>query len=368
MPTIEDLREAFDHLATQAPDALAEPVHPAHRRRTAVLLAAACTAVVAVGVPVALGRDDAAPPSAPVQPTVHRHTLPKILPHSGFTALPAPADGESPDLAYGFAFPDPVAGYTITPDALTRTYQHASIYGPMDPPGGQVFVFYRGAFDPSALADRQPAEVGGHQAFTGDYTFPNGEGPAPVLAWEYADDGWAVLFLGVLHADGTPQDGGHNKSGINAQHAAALAAHEAMIRRNEILIADAMIPVRSPLLTPIRISGSVATQVDAMSADSGPDGTIQVYDGNAGRQWLFKWSSHPLDSANTTTIHGHEWDLRSSLDGPSSILLIGDQFGLTITTPSPATTTELEAFAAAIDLAADPSDRSTWFPAADALP
>lgn len=375
MPTLDDLLAAFDELERQAPEALSEPVRPTHRRRwAAVGLAAACTAAVAVAVPLVTNAGDATQPTAGSEAPTTRLT---ILPAEPMSVLAPPADGQSPDLTYRFAIPGTVAGYTVIPDQVTRTYQHASVYGPTEPPGGQVFVYYRGTFDPRQLDRGDPVEVAGGPGYYSDVTLPGTDHPVAALAWQYAADAWALVRLGVdtvgePSAKGAQSKAARARAAAQAAQARARNARSALqARSNELLLAQALTSAHDPLTSPVRIPDGPGLHVDSMSS-GGPDGGLDLADGD-GPAWHLGWSPDALrasdkPNAGTVSIGSHEWIVYTSGGVPASLGLVADGWGMTVTPEGTASLDQMKQFVAQLGIAPVPSNENTWFDAEDNLP
>lgn len=342
MPTLDDLRDAFAELERRAPMALLEPVPRSHRRRwVAVGVTAACTAAVAIAVPLTVPTGSAPTRSG----TSTSLRLPAAQSRSFAAALPAPTDGQSPDLAYGFAIPGTVAGYTVIPDQISGTHQHASIYPQTDPSEGDVWVFYGGAFDASSIDRRDPVSVAGQPGYYATVQLPDGGPPVTGLVWEYADDGWAVVGL-------------HDQTGSS--------------RTDELSLAEAMIPADDPARSPVRLPSNTGARVEEMSTSGidGFDGGIDL----AAEQgtWHLGWSPDrltPSDKPNTSTteIAGREWIIYSDGD-QTSLGLISSGWGMTVVPPLNVTLADLEQFVAGLQFAPVLADQSTWFDADTALP
>lgn len=189
MRTENDLREAFDHLAADAPDATEvlarlDRTTPAHRRtglRIAVTVAATAAAVVAA--PLLLDQAPTAPTTNPA----------------------APATQPSGPFPFGFDLPvgwSARGGY-LTGDMLTR-----SVTGP----GGiscSVTSYRDGAFEQDRLTGRQQAApVDGRPAATGELNIGKPGVTPRVLAWEYRAGAWAVAQCNevVLGKDGVGKE------------------------------------------------------------------------------------------------------------------------------------------------------------------
>jgi hypothetical protein len=362
MPTLDDLSAAFAELERLAPPALRDPIRPPRRRRwAAVGLAAACTAAVAVAIPLATRPGD-----APAQPGNSGARSNTILPATvGFEqALPAPAAGVSPNLAYGFATGG--VGDAVRPDLVTRTYQHATITG--DAGDGELFVFYAGAYDSSVAREGTPVAVAGRQGYYARVPIPGAAGTqADALVWEYADNAWALVTVDTGSGDPTVKDAGAR---ARAQQDAENQARTAYVRQLELSLAERTRAASDPLTSPVRIPAASGSYVDSMSS-SGPDGGLVL--AGSGATWDLGWSPDPLSPADkpgtsTTEIGSHTWIVYTSGGAPSSLGLVADGFGLTITPVGGASLGQLEQFAAALQVASDPSDPSTWFDAGTNLP
>lgn len=375
MPTLDDLRAAFDELERQAPVALAEPVRPTHRRRWAAGgLAAACTAAVAVAVPLALGAGTPAAGPSQARTSAGEH-------FALSSALPAPAPRMSPALTYGFAIPGTPAGYTVVRDQVTADYQHASVYASSDPAVGEVFVFYRDAFDTSALDRGDPVTVNGADGYYTDLTLPHhGPSVGQALVWRYAPGGWAAVRL---HAD-TVAAPAVRAGASRTDHARVEVGAAAAAERNaraveaaqadELTLADALVAADDPLRSPVRMATAPGWYVDDIST-SGIDGLDGGVDLTApdGTTWDLRWSPgalSPADEQGTSTVEvaGRRWVVQREGGVPSSLWLVSGGRGLTVTPNRARSLDAMEQFAAGLQFASDPGNPGTWFDAATSLP
>ena len=368
MPTLDDLHAAFDELGHRAPDALSAPIRPTHRHRWAAAgLAAACTAAVAVGVPVVRAHHDV-PPRDPALSAAATGTGTSV-PAAFAAPLPAPADGASPELFFGFRM---TLGTTYAvPDVVASTYQHATVSDDSDVLG-DLWLYYAGSFDPASIDNPVATTVDGRSGYFGAVDAPDGTHADNALAWEYADGAWAVVHLTAADVAARV-----NKGGGSAAQRRVLEAREAaqqeLIRRaqeEESAIAAATAPAHVALESPVGVAASSGLHVTSM-ADA-TDGGIALADGT-GLQWQLGWSLGRLapsdkPGATTTTIDGRTWIVYQQDGSPTALGLVADGWGMTVTPGTDATLQEMEQFAATLRFAPDLLDRDSWFDAATALP
>ncbi len=187
MRTAEDLRAAFalldEHAPTECAGPLDEPRTKSRRHRVLPLAGvAAAVAAVAIAVPLLVPDRGASTRSTP----------------------PAAAYEAPVTLRYSFTV-DHVAGYTITPSAVERDVQRANItIGSGSAPDaadadGAIYVYARGAFDPTAAKGGRPVKVNGHAGYFARLTSPTLTGidgiPAKLdaVVWQYAAGAWAMV-------------------------------------------------------------------------------------------------------------------------------------------------------------------------------
>jgi hypothetical protein len=182
MRTEQDLRAALalldEHAPTECAGLLNEPRTKSRRHRVLPLAGVvAAVAAVAIAVPLLVsGRETpTTPPAAAYEPPV--------------------------TLRYSFTVDD-VPGYTITPSAIERDVQRADITIGSDSTtgaAGAIYVYARGAFDPTAAKGGRPVEVNGHAGYFATLTSPtlrsNDTKPAilDAVVWQYAPDAWAMV-------------------------------------------------------------------------------------------------------------------------------------------------------------------------------
>lgn len=224
MSTRDDLYGAFALLEQRAPTSCEVPMRaPSLTRRVALPAAAAATVTaVAVGVPVALRHQTAHRSSTPAASTHASAPSHRPAPRTvGFAAgIPAPAPGAPTDLRLAFTV-DPVPGFTVRGDEVTRTYQHATInaqHGVVradGSDGGELYVFYRDGYVPADALDGRPVTVNGRPGYLGNAVppYPDGShdaptspgaGPVDSIAWQYAPHSWALLRLDTFMRKSSP--------------------------------------------------------------------------------------------------------------------------------------------------------------------
>lgn len=371
MPTLDDLRAVFTDLEQRAPlpqPLTTEPTEPRRRRGRwgAAALAAAAVAVVAVGVTVYASRS----PEETVAKKSPAQSAPSAPPSAFAAALAAPRPGSSAQLSFGFAV-DPVAGYAVTPALIDVSSQSAEIHSTDEKMGGELLIYYAGAFDPSAAERGTPVSVNGRPGYytrlqlpadTGLYhatgRYAAGTARYDALAWQYADDGWAVVYLWDLLAA---------KSSPPVQlSGAALAALQA----DELQLASATHAAETPVHVPVKITG-LSGQVTELS----PSGGLTLSTGNV--TWALGWGHHALNAADkpntdTTTFDGRQWLVyHDRVTG--AITAFGASapgFGMTINPAAGGTASlsDYHEFLAHVSFASDLGDPNTWFDAETALP
>ena len=202
MRTEADLRAALamrEEVAVPEPAAVlagvADAVQRQRRRHTAAVVAATVAAVTAVMLPAA----GLLTPS----PQVDAGATPVVGARQPGTAVPPttadPADPAATVDRPPFAFTiraATVAGYDISPLAVTPAYQIASVRAP----GGQPHAVWLVVYQPGAqervvsqapgydlVAEPEPTSVGGAAAWFST------QGERSALRWEYAPGGFAVI-------------------------------------------------------------------------------------------------------------------------------------------------------------------------------
>jgi hypothetical protein len=258
-----------------------------------------------------------------------------------------------------------VPGYTIAMDTITSTYQMATFRS--TDVNGQIYVFYRGAFDPGVATARTEVVVDGHTGYVAAVPSPD---PAATpntrtyaLVWPYAENGWAVV-IGSWGVDvaRTEQPDPDQPTG----DAAATQA-------NAPAFARALYPSTTATAVPVRITPTDGLTVSKYSVD-GPNGGLTLH--TATGTWAIGWSLDATIDSNTkphssvVLVNGRQWIVTHSGDGLVTGLAVGEtNFGLTLTwlpTSDAAKTlpldpAALQAFAARITLAPKLGEPTTWF-------
>jgi hypothetical protein len=215
MSTRDDLYGAFALLEERAPTVCEVPMRaPSLTRRIALPAAAAATVTaVAVGVPVALRHEPAHRSSSPAASTAAPHR--PVSQSAAFgSGIPAPVPGAATELRLAFTV-NPVPGFTVRGDEVTRTYQHATINAQQGvvradgSHGGELYVFYRNGYVPEDALGGRRVDVNGRPGYLGNAYPPYadgshddvaGDGHVPVnsIAWQYAPNSWALLTLDTV--------------------------------------------------------------------------------------------------------------------------------------------------------------------------
>ncbi len=190
MPTLADLREAFDQLASEAPAAGATrravlsriesgSRRPAWTQRTGPLLVAAVAILVALAAVVVIGLRGGGGPAEPID---------------------RPSPPPATDLTWAFDLPEPPAGTTFRRLTISADRQLGSLGrtdGDSDLP---ITVYAPGAFDPTTeMTRRQPVEVQGREGYFG----PVQDKEYGSLVWPTPEGGWVQLEgFGLTRAAG----------------------------------------------------------------------------------------------------------------------------------------------------------------------
>jgi hypothetical protein len=382
MPTLDDLRAAFIDLEQRSP--LPQPLDvtkpaqragatrsPGRRGWGAVTLAAASVAVVAAGVAVYAGAGHGAATTASTTPAALT-SAPNAAPAFP-SALPAPAPGGSPRLSFGFAV-DPVAGYRVTPTVIGAASQSADISSSDAAVKGGLQVYYAGAFDPARVERGTPVQVEGRTGYYAPLRLADGADTRyDVLAWQYADGGWAVVYLwdgaagrmldpGVVRSKGSHAGSATQPSGL---------PDSAALRADELRLATATHAGNTAISVPFKITG-IDMRVDELEPGRAAGGLTVTA---AGRSWDFGWGNSELSPADkpgtdTTTLVGRQWLVyHDRVSGTiMSVGLSAPGFGMTVTpVGATATLADFQEFLAHLGFAADLGDPSTWFAADTAV-
>ncbi len=375
MPTLDDLHATFTDLEQHAPHP--RPVrttdHPQRRagRRgwVATTLAAAAVVAVAVGIAVVPGR-------SPYGGTPG-HAAPYRSPAAFPAALPAPKTGTSPRLAFGFVVA-PVSGYRVRPTSIDATSQYADIRSADGTVHGGLRIYYAGAFSPRRAEKGRPVRVHGRPGYFARTTVPGDDiATYDVLAWQYADGGWAVVDLWDGAAGRTV-----DVPAARAQKGASATGTEATpariprrrtliaLRADELRLAGATHAASTVVRVPIRVAGLPGLHVTQFTTDPGSGGVTLAA---AGTAWDLGWGGRGLNAADkpntaSTSVGGRRWlvylDSRGRI---TSIGLTEPGFGMTVTPTSAhgdaATLAQYRRFLAHVTVATDLADPRTWFPA-----
>jgi hypothetical protein len=313
-----------------------------------------CILAIAVAAPLALTHSRNGPAPAPTTTSARTPAFPH--------ALPAPAPGRSPDLTFGFTV-DPVDGYHFTPTVIAADFQRGQMSNNSHRIGYTVTVYYRGRFDPSTLDTSDPVRVGGR---TGYYATMLG---TPALAWEYADNGWAVVsVIFPLPLIKT-------------------------IKATELDIAEAAHAAQQTTRVPFRLehaaAGDYVTNIllpDNTEQVGGDLGSVDIHDAGTGGTWTFAWTQHTLGpgAPHPTVINGRTWTVNVDtgrvqgvtkyigIPGTGAVLL-QHAFGFLITHLSSTKANDtvprnvMSSLMSNITFASDPSNPNTWFDPTSAL-
>jgi hypothetical protein len=298
-------------------------------------------------------------------------------------ALPAPAPGRSPDLAFGFTV-GPLSGYRVDPDFIGREAQAAMVRSTAavnqrngrtvidrdaaPALNGRLRLFYSGAFDPSTVTHTDPVQVGGRQGY-----YAKIDGNPYALAWEYAAGGWAVVSLDVP-----------------ALPASVRTRIVSAVKADELRIAAAVGPATNPLHVPFAITPGISGYVDSVNTpvpdiQGGDQGSVVFTDASTKRSWPVLWSPSSLqvaDGQNAAEINGRTWLINQDLNKSQSVVdniglpgtgaaLVQKGFTLIITNGGATSAVQVDAVTYVIQqirIASNPSDPASWFPASEALP
>ncbi|MEP7020909.1 MAG: hypothetical protein ABI808_09665 [Pseudonocardiales bacterium] len=292
--------------------------------------------------------------------------------HGGPTRRPAVASAAGPahaaptpaqppfGLAWRFSV-HPVAGYDIKRLEITNVAQSADVTAHGQPKSsGAITLYAPGALNPAEQPSGTPITVQGR---TGVFGMLGGK---PALAWQYANDAWAV----VTGDWGAEPDPGHYDL------AAARAAQQ--------IIADAVDTSASePFLIDFRLgwlpAGLVYEQgVDAFGPNDTPLVMLGFGDGKSGTE---QPKDKPTYGGSTLTITRQA----ASHQNPPNMTVGGrpafyDDLGLTVnladgtdlylglTDRGAVSKDVLVKIATNASVAPKPADRSTWVPASASMP
>ncbi len=278
MPELQELRDALTHLAdrvderrsvTAASDliaALGADPRPVRRRATrrltigGPLVAAAAVAVVAVVAAPALTGHRASPKPAPTSAAASVDPpRPTATPSRYAAGIPRPAAGAPTPLRLDFVSTR-LPGFSVAPLEVNRLYESAEVtaeglrstHNQDIPPGGEIYVFYRGVFDPASVPHLGAVQVNGRRGWvtrTGGPTetrTATDDAHTDGVVWEYARDSWALVLV----------DGATYR---------ALGLHT---RTQNLALARSLHPGVQPLRIPFRINGR-PTGLRAEAATSG---------------------------------------------------------------------------------------------------
>lgn len=352
MRTESDLRTALRSLEREAPSpetVLPDPDHAPHRRRPAILIAAAvtATAAIATAVPTYLARTDT-PTTPAASPTPTKATTPTKSTNAVRPAV------QKWRYVYRLNLPQ---GWTI----LYRDFTNAGQSVAMEVADGRrcdVRFYEPGRFDTDRIGEpRTPVTLNGRTGFlapvagvevtdptTGEIVSRNGK----AVVWEYAPDAWAMATC--------------DTDGLHQSESAA----------NMIAAARATVGTPEPVLLPFRVTKLPAGLTATTLIHEGPDfaGAPQMdieLDFGALSDGpfisaLFTKGRLADPGPVRTSIDGHPATL--SDDGVTTIVAFVKGYEIRIQ-GHPASA--VKQVAAAIKLA-DPADESTWFNGETAIP
>ncbi len=210
MPTIDHLQAAFTELENQAPancDAaiLVRQNTPRISRRVLIRrwmlpVLAGATVVGAVAIPIAVRLhspgSSAHPVASPPTTSAHKPTAaPPTIPPVSLTAL-----------TYVFSV-RPIAGVTISDSRAGRDYQQIEVDSTAADriPVAWVLAYPAGGFHPARPAGAVDVRVGGHIGFSGIISSlgpgmtATSDGPGlQAVAWQYSPGAWAIVQSGIL--------------------------------------------------------------------------------------------------------------------------------------------------------------------------
>lgn len=377
MPTLDDLRAAFTDLEQRAPQprSLGATAPPTARRRSrrgwgAAALAAASVAAVAVGISVSAGPGhDAASATSTAPSALSTPTAPPAF----AAALVAPKPGGSPQLSFGFAV-DPVAGYDVTPSAIGASFQSAEIHSTDDAVKGGLQVYYAGAFDATEAQRGMPVTVGGRPGYYAPLRLADGEDTSyDALAWQYADGGWAVVYLwdGAAGRTADPNAVRSKASGAAGATQPGGLPDLAALRADELRLASATHAGSTAVRVPLKVSG-LDVQVTEIEPGSAAGGLVVKA---AGHTWDFGWGNSELSPADkpgtdTTTLAGRQWLVyHERVSGTiMSLGLSAAGFGMTVTpVGATATLADYRDFLSHVSFPANLGGPTTWFAADSAF-
>jgi hypothetical protein len=411
MPDLKDLHAVFAELEQLVPDAHRSTVieqtlagagaDPAGRRlrrramRPAFALAAVvAVAAIAVGAAVlgdaARSGPDDRQRSTPVATAGRSHSgpathaaAPTVAPSRFASGIPRPAAGTSTTTRLDFAVA-PVAGFSFAPLEANRLYQSvearvvalAHSHDQDVAPGGEIYVFYKGVFDPSGVSRTAPVDVHGHRGWitraSGPTEIaPTSTGTTDAVVWEYAPDSWAEVII----------------------DASAYRAIDRSPGAGNLAIARAVHAAVQPLTLPFRVGYRPSgLHVDGASsvAETAADGT------HRGHGTFGLGDARPRATGGPTNAYNVGSALQITVESPLGSSICGSdctrvrvgrlQVDLVtnrgrvveVSAPSGAavvtvsvdsnhlgrfSAAELERTLAGVTVASRPSDPTTWFPA-----
>jgi hypothetical protein len=208
MPTLDDLRTAFEATAADAPTTgqlLSRLEQRRHRRPwRAPLLAAVAVIAVVVGVlvPITLLRGHDRPLSTnsgrPAPTPVHQPTATSApQPSPKPTPKPAPKTSLVPTrFVYDFRFQNTDAIHFTYNGILPHRQLADVFFGPNSGGDAQVTVYDKGAFNSSLATGGTRVAINGHPGYVASFADPYDPlTPTKLLsvAWPFADGSWAVV-------------------------------------------------------------------------------------------------------------------------------------------------------------------------------
>jgi hypothetical protein len=235
---------------------------------------------------------------------------------------------------------------------------------------GGLRIYYAGAFDPGGVKRGTPVNVDGQHGYYAPLRLADGEDTRyDVLAWQYADDGWAVVYLWDGTAGRATTDGASRGKASNAATATQPVGLPglAALQADELRLATATHAGNTAIAVPFKVTG-LDVQVGEIEPGSAAGGLTVTADG---RTWDFGWGNSELSPADkpgtdTTTLVGRQWLVyHDRVSGTvMSLGLSAPGFGMTVTPiGATATLSDYENLLVHVGFPANLGDPNTWFAA-----
>jgi hypothetical protein len=262
----------------------------------------------------------------------------------------------------------------VTPTAIGASSQSADISSGDEAVKGGLQVYYAGAFDPSGVERGTPVQVNGRPGYYSPLRLADGGSTTyDVLAWQYADDGWAVVYLWDGAAGRAVDPGASRSKGADAGAATQPSGlpGAAALQADELRIATATHAGTTAIRVPLTITGLDVRVTELEPGRAAGGLTVTA----AGHTWDFGWGDSELSPADkpdtdTTTFGGRQWLVyHDRVSGTvMSLGLSAPGFGMTVTpVGATATLADFQDFLAHVGFAPDLGDPNTWFAADTAL-